>query len=200
MIGVLPMNLRSALSLARDNRAEAGYIKKAHCIQPGYFHRPQGIHGINHTKRVLFFAALLASLEKLDEPEKNIISTAAVYHDIGRTRDGVDHTHGYASFMKAKAMDLIKITITEDYDVVKYLIETHCIDDKEAFKLVRQYAVEPERAKRLLMVFKDADGLDRVRINDLDPRMLRLPRSRQLVQVAEELLLITDVNTLFSVS
>jgi len=34
---------------------------------------------------------------------------------------------------------------------------------------------------------KDADGLDRVRINDLNPAMLRLPVSRQLVPVAEKL-------------
>jgi uncharacterized protein len=101
--------------------------------------------------------------------------------------------------MKAKQMDLMKAEIPEDYNAVKYLIETHCINDKDAFSLVRDYAVnEPDRAKRLLMVFKDADGLDRVRINDLNPAMLRLPVSRGLVQIAEELLEIPDVNTLFS--
>jgi response regulator RpfG family c-di-GMP phosphodiesterase len=51
-----------------------------------------GIHGINHTKRVLFLVELLAALENLAEPERDILSVAAVYHDIGRVSDGADHT------------------------------------------------------------------------------------------------------------
>jgi hypothetical protein len=46
---------------------------------------------------------------------------------------------------------------------------------------------EPDRAQKLLMFFKDADGLDRVRINDLNPAMLRLCVSKEIVAVAEEL-------------
>jgi HD superfamily phosphodiesterase len=196
---VLEMNFKKALSCMEQTGAIERFQKYSKAIKPEHFHRPHGIHGIDHTKRVIFFVELLASLENLDEPERNILSIAAVYHDIGRTNDGVDPTHGYASFMKAKQMDLMKAEIPEDYNAVKYLIETHCINDKDAFSLVRDYAVnEPDRAKRLLMVFKDADGLDRVRINDLNPAMLRLPVSRGLVQIAEELLLIPDVNTLFS--
>jgi hypothetical protein len=42
-------------------------------------------------------------------------------------------------------------------------------------------------SKKLLMFFKDAHGLDRVRINDLNPAMLRIPVSRELVGVAEQL-------------
>jgi len=37
------------------------------------------------------------------------------------------------------------------------------------------------------MFFKDADGLDRVRINDLNPAMLRLATSKGLVTLAGEL-------------
>jgi HD superfamily phosphodiesterase len=182
----------------KENGPATRYIKYAHCLNPDYFRRPHGIHGINHTKRVLFLVELLASLENLDETERNILSTAAVHHDIGRTNDGADPTHGYSSFMKVEEMDLIKAEIPEDYNAVKYLIETHCIDDQEAFSLVKDYALqEPDRAKGLLKFFKDADGLDRVRINDLNPKKLRLPISRELVQMAEELLLIPDLNTLF---
>ena len=39
----------------------------------------------------------------------------------------------------------------------------------------------------LLWVLKDADGLDRVRLGDLDPRRLRTPEARALVSQAEEL-------------
>jgi hypothetical protein len=34
---------------------------------------------------------------------------------------------------------------------------------------------------------KDADGLDRVRISDLDPRQLRTERARELTEVARRL-------------
>jgi hypothetical protein len=37
------------------------------------------------------------------------------------------------------------------------------------------------------MFFKEVDGLDRVRINDLNPAMLRVSVPRELVTVTEEL-------------
>jgi hypothetical protein len=43
-------------------------------------------------------------------------------------------------------------------------------------------------AGRRLKLFKDSDGLDRVRINDLDVEYLRYPVSRELVSFAEYLL------------
>ncbi len=39
----------------------------------------------------------------------------------------------------------------------------------------------------LTAILKDADGLDRVRIRDLNPRFLRFPESRKLVSFAEAL-------------
>ena len=54
--------------------------------------------------------------------------------------------------------------------------------------MVRDYGIEqPNWAKELLMFFKDADGLDSVRINDLNPAMLRLATSKGLVTLAGEL-------------
>jgi hypothetical protein len=39
---------------------------------------------------------------------------------------------------------------------------------------------------------KDVDGLDRVRLGDLDPRYLRHPVSRTMIRFAEQLFLETD--------
>jgi hypothetical protein len=142
---------------------------------------------VAHTQRVLYLAELLGCLEKLDEPARAILALAAVYHDIGRTSDGVDPAHGYASFGKADRMGLIQPEQHEGYQAIKYLIETHCISDREGLRLVNGYGMtDTARAARLLMFFKDADGLDRVRINDLNPDLLRLPVSPQLVRLAEE--------------
>jgi hypothetical protein len=45
----------------------------------------------------------------------------------------------------------------------------------------------------LIELLKDADGLDRVRLGDLDPRYLRIPQARSMVQFAEQLFEETDV-------
>jgi hypothetical protein len=164
------MNLKEAQAYMEKTRAIECYRKYSQYINPAHSHKPHGIHGINHTKRVLFLVELLAALENLDEPERDILSVAAVYHDIGRVSDGADHTHGYDSFSKAARLGLIHMEDPEDYATVKYIIETHYIDDREAFDLVKDYGLkQPERGKRLLMFFKDSDGLDRVRIHDLNP-------------------------------
>ena len=44
-----------------------------------------------------------------------------------------------------------------------------------------------ERTKRLAKYFKDSDGLDRVRINHLNPDYLRNDFSKDLVDLAYEL-------------
>jgi hypothetical protein len=40
---------------------------------------------------------------------------------------------------------------------------------------------------RLVALLKDADGLDRVRLGDLDPKMLRLPESQKMIAFAQQL-------------
>jgi len=187
------MNLKEAQVYMEQTGAVERYKKCTQYIQPAYFHRPRGIHGISHTQRVLFLVELLAALENLGAPERDILSIAAVYHDIGRTHDGADRAHGYCSFCKAEQLGLIYMENPEDYATVRYIIETHCINDNHAFDLVTDYALrELDRGKGLLKFFKDADGLDRVRINDLNPAMLRLDVSQELVGLAEELCLHHD--------
>jgi alpha-ketoglutarate-dependent taurine dioxygenase len=183
------MNLQESIAFMEQTGSMKLFNKFSNHIIPSHYNRPNGIHGMNHARRVLFFAELLAALEDLPETERDILATAAVYHDIGRTNDGVDYEHGYASFKKAEQFGLIRMENTEDYRTVKYLIAEHCIRDKDAFALVMNYGLEnPEGGKRLLKFFKDADGLDRVRINDLNPAYLRLSTSKGLVQTAWELL------------
>jgi hypothetical protein len=72
---------------------------------------------------------------------------------------------------------------------LRYIIENHCIEDSLAFKNVLNYEVaNAEHAIELLRIFKDADGLDRFRIKDLDARKLRHPEALDLLVVAWELL------------
>jgi hypothetical protein len=145
-------------------------------------------HGLTHTKRVLMLTICLCFLLEVEVDDIFVLSVAAIYHDIGRSDDGEDSRHGVQSFAKALNKPLLKM-YTSDIHIIRYIIENHCIEDSLAFKNVLNYEVaNAEHAIELLRIFKDADGLDRFRIKDLDARKLRHPEALDLLVVAWELL------------
>lgn len=79
------MTVNEAIVYMKQTRAMERIKRFSQNINPDYFHKPHGIHGIHHTKRVLFLVELLAALENVAETERDILSMVAVYHDIGRT-------------------------------------------------------------------------------------------------------------------
>lgn len=52
------------------------------------------IHGIGHIERTICHGAMCAMEERLDEADTSLLLDACSYHDIGRSRDGLDFTHG----------------------------------------------------------------------------------------------------------
>lgn len=107
--------------------------------------------------------------------------TATEYHDIGRTNEDVDNSHGIKSY------DIYKKDHKEN-EVVKFLIEYHCIDDTKALERLQDFPQdEREAIWNLYQVLKDADALDRVRFkgpDKLDSNYLRLQTSKNLIAVA----------------
>ncbi|MDR1616506.1 MAG: hypothetical protein LBR98_05790, partial [Syntrophomonadaceae bacterium] len=157
-------------------------------LQPDYFNNPYGIHGISHTKRVLFLCLILSFLLKIDEEELNCLCLCSVYHDIGRVNDNWDQTHGNNSVKKGISLGLFDNLSGKTTGLISYIIENHCIDDKYLEKKASEYNLEnPQRALQLLKIFKDADGLDRIRISDLDLRRLRHKQAADLILVARQL-------------
>jgi len=74
--------------------------------------------------------------------------------------------------------------------ISEFIITYHCIGDSQAESDLRAVPTAfRNRAWRLFNILKDADGLDRVRIGDLDVNFLRNPESARLSQLANELLL-----------
>lgn len=169
----------------RINEIYQEYIVK---LKPLYFHNPKGIHGILHAKRVLLLTLLLSKLCKLSEIESQILCDAAIYHDIGRVDDFEDEVHGKLSYMKLESLGLVNEN-KEYMNTLKYIITGHSISDTIAFASINKYKIkDKKRAIRLLKIFKDTDGLDRVRIDDLDVNYLRNDESMRLVGVAKQLL------------
>jgi hypothetical protein len=141
--------------------------------------QPRGMHGAPHTTRVLVWAACLADL--IGRPEairREELLWAAAVHDVGRENDGVDRGHGARS--AEWVLDRLAAERPEaarrDLDFVAELCTWHEVSDDRI-----------ERLSLELLILKDADGLDRVRIGDLDPERLRLQHARRLVTAARRL-------------
>jgi len=83
------------------------YSKYRSLIKSEYFFHPKGIHGILHTKRVLLFNLILAYYNTLSEEDIDILSTVAVYHDIGRKHDGSCTEHGIFSMEKINCLNCL---------------------------------------------------------------------------------------------
>jgi hypothetical protein len=65
----------------------------------------------------------------------------------------------------------------EDDEAIAYAVRTHCAGEPD-----------PGRAEfRLTALLKDADGLDRVRLGDLRPGLLRHDEARGMVDFAQRL-------------
>lgn len=145
------------------------------------------IHGKDHIERVIFFAVLLSYAYELDATDTNILVNAASLHDTRRVNDGWDTEHG-----KRAAFDSIGYANgVDDSDkaILQGVIACHSCDDKLMDDTMKEFVEDEsdmDRAIRLAKFFKDADGLDRVRINHLDPAYLRNSYSKDLVDFAYE--------------
>lgn len=147
-----------------------------------------GIHSTDHFKRVLFHSLILARMESLNNIEKDILIEASRYHDIGRGNDAICFKHGIESYKILEESNILDKYPEEERETIRYVIENHCIHDKD-FIPIEKYKIENrDRAKRLLAIFKDADALDRVRIRDLDTNYLRTDFAETLTLVAYQLL------------
>ena len=155
-------------------------------IAPGAarFGRRSHTHGPAHVARVMIHAFLLLDLTGAREEATRL--WAAVYvHDLARTHDGTCSRHG------ADAARLLDTDPTLLAHLARGGLES--ADLPAVAEAVRVHSLPGEVApdhphRRLVRLLKDADGLDRVRLRDLDPRRLRHDEARALVPFAQRLL------------
>ena len=143
------------------------------------------IHGQAHIERVIIYSMLLSFKYNLDDIDTKIIGTCSSYHDIKRVDDSYDKGHGKrASEVISNYTDLDG----EDLNITKAILTSHSIDDELMEKVIDNYDIKDKnRALFLTKLFKDSDNLDRVRLNDLDEKFLRLDFSKKLVNFAKKL-------------
>ena len=135
------------------------------------------IHGVDHMARVFILQELICEELARQGIAVNRTATryAAMAHDVGRHDDGLDLGHGSRSAVWLKENLADKMS-PEDLDVATYIVHWHVPRDGAAPVMTNE-----------LKVMKDADGLDRVRLGDLNASYLRTDAAKGLVGIATEL-------------
>lgn len=143
------------------------------------------IHGPGHIERTLCHGAFCAQAEGLGPEDTRLLLYACAYHDVGRVDDKADDLHGHRSAQRLP--ELVPLT-GEELKMVQAAVDAHARDDAQLLPTLRGYAPEDMARTRVLAeLLKDADGLDRVRIWDLNPAYLRREASRKRCAFAKEL-------------
>lgn len=143
------------------------------------------IHGIAHIERVLLFGGLIAMENGCDEADTVLLLTACSYHDIGRIDDSKDDEHGSRS--SSMLSDVIMLP-PEDMRIVQAAIHAHSPNDEHMAQIIASYGVnDSDRAFYIAKMLKDADALDRVRVDDLNIEYLRFDASKKYKDFAQSL-------------
>lgn len=140
------------------------------------------VHGVGHTERTMLLGALCAMRAGLDEERTALALDACAYHDVGREDDRYDTSHGYRS-----SLHIGELTGRQGYEltVLRAAVTVHSRRDPDFAGTMDSFGLlHDETALTVARVLKDADGLDRVRVNDLDVSYMRLPHSGELEQFA----------------
>lgn len=148
----------------------------------------EGYHGKNHAGRAVVLGSLLSRLIQKHNPSlqinHDVITYTLALHDTHRKEITDDPDHGvYAAMYYKNTTNLIPEDIKPE---VIRLIQLHDIPTNK----IRHDKQTPE-----LHVVKDADKLERVRLNGgtiteaerLDPNRLHFNESKQMIPIAREL-------------
>lgn len=143
------------------------------------------IHTRLHEEHVLLFSLLMAEDAALSDEEKEVLGAAAVFHDTRRRNDRYDVGHGRRAAQYYKQFCEQKGWIADDR--VDFLLSYHDQPDELGLAFLKENNFSG--LKSLYDIFKDADGVDRVRLgpNALDCDRLRTRKSLTLVPLAKQL-------------
>ena len=154
---------------------------------PALFRHASRLHGQAHVARVLVHGlGLVAAIGCVDELPR--LWAATYLHDLARRHDGISTRHGADAWARLATLPDVEALFArggvraDDYPAIQAAVTMHSHGEPTA----------GDPHERLIKLLKDADGLDRVRLGDLNPRYLRYPEARRMVQFAERLFDETD--------
>lgn len=167
---VATYTLKDMLDKLKNEGAMHTVLKRDLEIKQDDMQYDSSLHGASHTRRVSFLAAAIMNLEKYQNPnDRDIVFEAIKHHDIGRVNDVEDETHGKKSAIKLiMNEDRLSRFDEEDRQLIQYIVTHHSLGTKQNnYELLHLPGDVRGRYWKILDIVKDADKLDRVR---LDPR------------------------------
>ncbi len=161
---------------------------------PEHFAHQSAIHGQRHVGRVMIHAMRLADVLHYGAVTRAMLWAAVYLHDLRRTHDLECHVHG---------RDAVKHLLTNAELYAKIVTVIEAASGMSARDLlpirtaVTYHSLPAELsdwhpAWTLTALLKDADALDRVRIDDLDPRYLRFKETHTMIDFAWQLFEASD--------
>lgn len=208
--GLEQLNLENELEELTTSNIGGYYRNKYNQIDKDIIVK-RGIHNINHNNRVAILSMIIAKNEGLfendiDNRAKDILLSAAYYHDIGRKKGIITDNFGPHSKNSARKINKIDLTYANgkkyterDKKILQAVVEAHEGKDKNMDKICRKYQIgeeDIEYTTQMMKIIKDADALDRVRLDlnipiamvtDLNPKYLRTNTSKQLLNASYQL-------------
>lgn len=147
-------------------------------------------HNKPHCSRVMLLALLLAQKYSLSYESRNTLAIASVFHDSFRCDDGIDKGHGLRGAIKYR-----KYCKENDESIdfcAFYLMALHDCNDSCGLNKIKKYDLinRVGNIGLLYEIFKDADGLDRIRLGGehFDKNFLRLYLSHSVIDLARDMI------------
>ena len=152
-------------------------------LEPEYFNHKSTLHGIDHTYRVMSHVIKIGSIINFPR-ETRFAFFGAFIHDMARKHDCKCSEHGKwsADEKLMKFVPLFKKNGMEENNIPE-------LYDAVAFHSIPEDLPKENPHYITLAILKDADALDRIRINrfDLKLKFLRFQESKELVHYAKNL-------------
>ncbi len=155
---------------------------------PEDFRHASTLHGQAHVTRVMVHAIRLIAVT--GQQHLGLQLWASVFlHDLARTHDGVCYRHGADAAQRLRDEPDLQRRLAEagltaaDYPAIEAAVTAHSAPKEVS-------SDHPHWP--LIALLKDADGLDRVRLGDLEPRYLRHAETKQMIPFAQALFDATD--------
>lgn len=155
------------------------------------------VHGIHHIERTCVLTVYMAKKLQFSENEIRLCVEAAKYHDIGRRDDSEDPRHGYRGAIEIPHI-CTDFSDREQCQIAA-VIAAHSLGDEDCLRIFREFGIsemEFGKCRRYLSVLKDADALDRFRLNEnsLRARYLRNKISFSMIKAACEMAFYGEVH------
>lgn len=148
-------------------------------------------HNLKHIERVIAYARMIMKKTYLSPKNEEILMYAALYHDIGKTIGSSNQEHGLVGSEEFKKMMNGKMD-DKKIDIISKLIFQHASEeDKIDFTNSNYSLIEQQEIQLMSDILKDADALDRNRLNYPAP-IGTCEENKLRTAEAKEILLLTD--------